>query len=82
MNAGFRHEQAVAVFLRNQVHHAPDLARRGISTMRDLFRDDPNVVHDRRVRGGFAFYLPDLFVGNRKKLRGEAIFWACPTHLT
>lgn len=81
LNAGFRQEQAVAVFF-------------GIKLIMLLIAlaaaFPPAVIYLGMTQkayiiavcaGGFAFYLPDLAVAKRKKSRGEAIFVGLPDAL-
>jgi tight adherence protein C len=81
MNAGFRHEQAVAVyygikligllvglagaFPSSFMHH-------GLTT---------TTYTTTAAAGGVGFYLPDFFVGRRKKSRGMAVFLGLPDAL-
>jgi tight adherence protein C len=81
MNAGFRHEQAVAVYygikliglLVGLAGAFPSSAMQyGLTTKAYTIT---------AVAAGVAFYLPDFFVGRRKKSRGMAIFLGLPDAL-
>jgi tight adherence protein C len=81
MNAGFRHEQAVAVFFGIKFILL-------LITLIGAF--PPCVFYFGMTQksymiaagvGGFAFYLPDFILGKRKKSRGEAIFMGLPDAL-
>jgi tight adherence protein C len=81
MNAGFRHEQAVAVYYGIKL----------IGLLVGLAGAFPSSVMQyglttkaytiTAVAAGVAFYLPDFFVGRRKKSRGMAIFLGLPDAL-
>jgi tight adherence protein C len=78
MNAGFRHEQAVAVFYGVKL----------IGLLIGIVGAFPpsfmqyGMIHTTYVitafAGGIGFYLPDFFVGRRAKSRGMAIFLGLP----
>ena len=81
LGAGFRHEQAVAVFYGIKliglliglgVSFPPCFLQSGMT--------QSTLVLTACV-GGLAFYLPDLAVGKRKKRRGESIFLGLPDAL-
>jgi tight adherence protein C len=81
MNAGFRHEQAVAVLYGIKVILL-------LLTFVAVF--PPCVIYFGMTQQsymitaaacGFAFYLPDVVLGKRKKSRGEAIFMGLPDAL-
>ena len=81
MNAGFRHEQAVAVLYGIKVIML-------LITLVAAF--PPCVIYFGMTQtsymiavtaGGFAFYLPDMVLGRRKKSRGQAIFMGLPDAL-
>jgi len=81
LNAGFRQEQAVAVYygikviglLLGLVVAFPALCLHfGMSQTTYIFA---------AMVGGVGFYLPDFIVGGRKKRRGEAIFLGLPDAL-
>jgi tight adherence protein C len=81
LNAGFRQEQAVAVFygiklmcllIGLAVTFPPLFLRSGMS--------QPTLVAT-GFAGGLAFYLADLAVGRRKKRRNESIFLGLPDAL-
>jgi tight adherence protein C len=79
--AGFRQEQAVAVFygiklmgllIGLAVTFPPCFLQWGLTQSTYTFT---------AVAGSLGFYLPDLIVGNRKKRRGESIFLGLPDAL-
>jgi tight adherence protein C len=81
MNAGFRHEQAVAVLYGIKVIML-------LITLVAAF--PPCVIYFGMTQtsymiavtaGAIAFYLPDMVLGKRKKARGEAIFMGLPDAL-
>jgi tight adherence protein C len=81
LNAGFRHEQAVAVYFGVKliglviglaVAFPSSVLHYGMIT---------NAYVITAVAGGACFYLPDFFVGRRKKARGMAIFLGLPDAL-
>ena len=81
LNAGFRQEQAVAVFLRIKliccwsawsVAFPPAVIYLGWAR---------TPTWSRPVSAASAFYLPDFVVGRRKKSRGESIFLGLPDAL-
>jgi tight adherence protein C len=81
LNAGFRQEQAVAVFygikligllLGLGLAFPPLFLRSGMTQSTMVLT---------ACAGGLAFYLPDLAVGKRKKRRNEAIFLGLPDAL-
>jgi tight adherence protein C len=81
LNAGFRQEQAVAVFFGVKL----------IMLLIALIAAFPPAViylgmtqkayMSAACAGGVAFYLPDFLVGRRKKSRGESIFMGLPDAL-
>jgi tight adherence protein C len=81
LNAGFRHEQAVAVYYGVKL----------IGLLIGLAGAFPSgvmhfgMIHTTyvltAVAGGVGFYLPDFFVGRRAKSRGMAIFLGLPDAL-
>ena len=81
LNAGFRHEQAVAVFYGFKLilllialvaAFPPAVIYLGMTQKAYMIA---------ACAGGVAFYLPDVVVGKRKKSRGEAIFLGLPDAL-
>jgi tight adherence protein C len=81
LNAGFRQEQAVAVYygiklisllIGMAATFPPCFLRYGLT--QTTYMATAGV-------GGFAFYLPDFVVGKRKKRRGESIFLGLPDAL-
>ncbi len=81
LNAGFRQEQAVAVYygikfigllIGLAVAFPPCVLYFGMTQTAYMIA---------AVRGGLAFYLPDFIVGRRKKSRGESIFLGLPDAL-
>ncbi len=81
LNAGFRQEQAVAVYygikviallLGLGVTFPPCFLRWGLTQNTYIFA---------AFAGGLAFYLPDSIVGGTKKRRSEAIFLGLPDAL-
>jgi tight adherence protein C len=81
LNAGFRQEQAVAVFYGIKVigllvalgmAFPPCFLRWGWAQQTYIFS---------AFAAGAAFYLPDFFVNSTKKRRGEAIFLGLPDAL-
>jgi tight adherence protein C len=81
LNAGFRQEQAIAVYygikvfslvLGLAVSLPPLVLKFGMSQMLYIVA---------AAVGGFGFYLPDFIVGRRKKMRHESIFLGLPDAL-
>ena len=81
MNAGFRHEQAVAVYYGVKLiglligiagAFPPCVMHYGMINMTYVIT---------AAAGGLGFYLPDFFVGRRAKSRGMAIFLGLPDAL-
>lgn len=81
LNAGFRHEQAVAVYYGVKLIGL-------LVAMAAAF--PPSFVHFGMIQttyvitavaGGIGFYLPDFVVGKRAKSRGMAIFLGLPDAL-
>jgi len=81
LGAGFRHEQAVAVFYGIKliglliglgVSFPPCFLRSGLATSTYIIT---------ACAAATGFYLPDIIVGNRKKRRGESIFLGLPDAL-
>jgi tight adherence protein C len=81
MNAGFRHEQAIAVYFGVKlIGLLIGLAGAfPASVMRYGMANTTYVIA--AVAGGLGFYLPDFFVGKRAKSRGMAIFLGLPDAL-
>ncbi len=81
LNAGFRQEQAVAVFYGiKALGLLIGLAVTVPAAVLQLRHDAVGADHDRRRRG-LGFYLPDFMVGQQKKKRAESIFLGLPDAL-
>jgi tight adherence protein C len=81
MNAGFRHEQAVAVYFGIKlVGLLVGLAVAFPSSFLRYGMTNTTYVIT-AVAGGVCFYLPDFLVGRRKKSRSMAIFLGLPDAL-
>jgi tight adherence protein C len=81
LNAGFRQEQAVAVFFGIKLilllialagAFPPAVIYLGMTQKAYMVAG---------AAGGLAFYLPDILVGKRKKMRNESIFMGLPDAL-
>jgi tight adherence protein C len=81
MNAGFRHEQAVAVFFGIKFILLLIALVGAFPPCVFYFGMTQKAYMTAAGAGGFAFYLPDIILGNRKKARGEAIFMGLPDAL-
>jgi tight adherence protein C len=81
MNAGFRHEQAVAVYYGIKlIGLLVGLAGAFPSSFMHYGLTTKTYTITAAV-AGVGFYLPDFFVGRRKKSRGMAIFLGLPDAL-
>jgi tight adherence protein C len=81
MNAGFRHEQAVAVYYGIKlIGLLVGLAGTFPSSFMHYGLTTKTYTITAAV-AGVGFYLPDFFVGRRKKSRGMAIFLGLPDAL-
>jgi tight adherence protein C len=81
MNAGFRHEQAVAVYYGIKlIVLLVGLAGTFPSSFMHYGLTTKTYTITAAV-AGVGFYLPDFFVGRRKKSRGMAIFLGLPDAL-
>jgi tight adherence protein C len=81
MNAGFRHEQAVAVYFGIKlIGLLVGLAGTFPSSFMHYGLTTKTYTITAAV-AGVGFYLPDFFVGRRKKSRGMAIFLGLPDAL-
>ena len=82
LNAGFRQEQAVAVFYGIKLIGLLDRPGRGRSR---LLSCTPGMTQSTYIvtacAAALGFYLPDFVVGHSKKKRGESIFLGLPDAL-
>jgi tight adherence protein C len=81
LNAGFRHEQAVAVYFGVKVIALLIGLAVAFPLMALKFGMTRNAFIVTAVIGGIGFYLPDFIVNSRKKKRSEAIFLGLPDAL-
>jgi tight adherence protein C len=81
LNAGFRHEQAVAVYYGVKLIALLTGLAVAFPVCAVNYGMTQTAYISTACAGGLAFYLPDLFVGRRKKSRWESIFLGLPDAL-
>jgi tight adherence protein C len=81
INAGFRHEQAVAIFYGVKFIVLLVTLAAAFPASLLYFGMTQKGYMAAGCAGAFAFYLPDFILGRRKKSRGESIFLCLPDAL-
>jgi len=81
VSAGFRHEQATAVYFGLKLIGLLLGAAMSFPPMMIKYGMTPTAYMGTAVVAGAGFYLPDFIVNRRKKRRGESIFLGLPDAL-